>query len=69
MPSNRVLAGGTAAGAVLGLAALARRYAAGVARADRSWPAEVESGLRDLGEVDEVPSCRWWNGSPGKAAT
>jgi 7,8-dihydropterin-6-yl-methyl-4-(beta-D-ribofuranosyl)aminobenzene 5'-phosphate synthase len=54
MPSNRVLAGGTAAGAVLGLAALARRYAAGVARADRSWPAEVESGLRDLGEVDEV---------------
>lgn len=53
MPSNRVLAGGTA-GAVLGLAALARRYTAGVGRADRSWPAEVESGLRDLGEVDEV---------------
>lgn len=45
------------AGAVAGaaaLAALARRYAAGVARADRSWPAAIESRLADLGEVDEV---------------
>ena len=27
---------------------------AGVARADRSWPPQVEAGLRGLGEVDEV---------------
>jgi 7,8-dihydropterin-6-yl-methyl-4-(beta-D-ribofuranosyl)aminobenzene 5'-phosphate synthase len=38
----------------MGLAALARRYATGVARADRAWPVQVEAGLRDLGEVDEV---------------
>jgi len=38
----------------MGLAALAGRYAAGVSRADRAWPVQVESGLRDLGEVDEV---------------
>ncbi|MFB9362247.1 MBL fold metallo-hydrolase [Actinoplanes nipponensis] len=37
-----------------GLAALALRYAAGTARADRSWPVQVESRLRNLGEVDEV---------------
>ena len=37
-----------------GGAALMRRYAAGTARADRSWPAQVGAGLRDLGEVDEV---------------
>lgn len=54
MPWSRVIAGGTAAGTALGLAALARRYAAGVARADESWPAEVEARLSDLGEVDEV---------------
>lgn len=45
------------AGAVAGTAALARlatRYASGVKRADRSWPAAVEPRLRDLGEVDEV---------------
>ena len=51
---NRVLAAATAAGGVAGLAALMRRYAAGTARADRSWPAQVGAGLRDLGEVDEV---------------
>ena len=50
MPWNRVLA----AGSVAGLAALARRYAAGAARADRSWPVQVEARLSDLGEVDEV---------------
>ena len=50
MPWNRVLA----AGGVAGLAALAGRYAAGLARADRSWPARVEARLSDLGEVDEV---------------
>jgi len=50
MPWSRVLAAGGAAG----LAALAGRYTAGLARADRSWPAQLESGLSDLGEVDEV---------------
>jgi hypothetical protein len=41
MPWNRVLA----AGGVAGLAALAGRYAAGLARADRSCPA---GNLREL---------------------
>ena len=50
MPRNRVLAAGGAAG----LAALAGRYAAGLARADRSWPVQIEARLSDLGEVDEV---------------
>ena len=48
------LVAGTAAGSLAVLAALAGRYAAGVARADRSWPPQVEAGLRGLGEVDEV---------------
>ena len=51
MPWNRVLA----AGGVAGLAALAGRYAAGLARADRSWPGQVQARLSGLGEVDEVP--------------
>jgi len=42
------------AGTAIGIAGLAARYAAGVAQADRSWPPEVETKLRDLGEVDEV---------------
>jgi hypothetical protein len=46
MPWNRVLA----AGGVAGLAALAARYAAGLARADRAWPVQVEARLSDLGE-------------------
>ena len=50
MPWNRVLAVGGAAG----LAALAGRYAAGAARADRSWPVQIEARLSDVGEVDEV---------------
>lgn len=50
MPWNRVLA----AGGVAGLAALAGRYAAGLARADRSWPGQIEARLSGLGEVDEV---------------
>jgi 7,8-dihydropterin-6-yl-methyl-4-(beta-D-ribofuranosyl)aminobenzene 5'-phosphate synthase len=50
MPWSRVLA----AGGVAGLAAMAGRYAAGVARADRSWPVQVETRLSELGEVDEV---------------
>ena len=50
MPWNRVLA----AGGVAGLAALAGRYAAGLARAGRTWPVQVEARLSDLGEVDEV---------------
>lgn len=54
MPGNRVLAVSTAAAGAIGFAALAGRYAAGVARASRSWPIQVEAGLRDLGEVDEV---------------
>jgi 7,8-dihydropterin-6-yl-methyl-4-(beta-D-ribofuranosyl)aminobenzene 5'-phosphate synthase len=41
-----------AAGAAM--AGLAWRYTTGSARADRSWPADVERGLRDIGEVDEV---------------
>jgi 7,8-dihydropterin-6-yl-methyl-4-(beta-D-ribofuranosyl)aminobenzene 5'-phosphate synthase len=36
------------------MAALAGRYARGAARADRSWPTQVEARLHDLGEVDEV---------------
>jgi len=51
---NRAAVSGTASGTMIALAALAARYAAGAARADRSWPAEIEAGLRDLGEVDEV---------------
>jgi 7,8-dihydropterin-6-yl-methyl-4-(beta-D-ribofuranosyl)aminobenzene 5'-phosphate synthase len=43
-----------AAGGVMGIAALAGRYAAGVTRASRTWPVQVEAGLRDLGEVPEV---------------
>ncbi len=42
------------AGTAIGIAGLAARYSAGVARADRSWPVEVATKLRDLGEVDEV---------------
>jgi 7,8-dihydropterin-6-yl-methyl-4-(beta-D-ribofuranosyl)aminobenzene 5'-phosphate synthase len=53
MPWHRGLAA-TAAGGVAGLAALAGRYAAGAARADREWPAQVEAALGGLGEVDEV---------------
>jgi 7,8-dihydropterin-6-yl-methyl-4-(beta-D-ribofuranosyl)aminobenzene 5'-phosphate synthase len=53
MPWNRALTG-TVAGGVVGLAALAGRYATGVARADREWPAQVEARLGDLGEVDEL---------------
>src|SRR6266540_4283838 len=53
MPWKRALVGG-AAGTAAGLAGLMVRYAVGVARADRSWPVQVEPGLRDLGEVDEV---------------
>ena len=53
MPWNRILAG-TAAGSMAGLVALAGRYAAGVARADREWAGQVEAGLHDLAEVDEV---------------
>lgn len=53
MPWNRVITG-MAAGGVAGIAALAGRYAAGVARAGRSWPAQVEARLTDLDAVDEV---------------
>jgi 7,8-dihydropterin-6-yl-methyl-4-(beta-D-ribofuranosyl)aminobenzene 5'-phosphate synthase len=54
MPWKGVATGGAVAGIGLGLVGLATRYAVGTARADRSWPAQVESGLRDLGEVDAV---------------
>jgi 7,8-dihydropterin-6-yl-methyl-4-(beta-D-ribofuranosyl)aminobenzene 5'-phosphate synthase len=50
MPWSRVLAVGSG----MALAALAGRYAAGAARADRFWPVEVEARLSDLGEVDEL---------------
>jgi 7,8-dihydropterin-6-yl-methyl-4-(beta-D-ribofuranosyl)aminobenzene 5'-phosphate synthase len=51
MPVTRTLA---AAGGVVAVAGLAGRYAAGLARERRAWPVQVEAGLRDLGEVDEV---------------
>jgi 7,8-dihydropterin-6-yl-methyl-4-(beta-D-ribofuranosyl)aminobenzene 5'-phosphate synthase len=54
MPWNQGLALGAAAGTAAVLAGLAARYAAGVTRADRSWPAQVEARLRDVGEVDDV---------------
>lgn len=50
MPWNRVVAAGSAAA----LLALAGRYAAGAARADRSWPVQVQARLSDLGQVDEL---------------
>jgi 7,8-dihydropterin-6-yl-methyl-4-(beta-D-ribofuranosyl)aminobenzene 5'-phosphate synthase len=75
MPTNRTLAAGMAAGGVMGLAALAGRYAAGVTRASRTWPGQVEAGLRDLDEVAEVsilplverliPEGSGLNGEPG----
>jgi 7,8-dihydropterin-6-yl-methyl-4-(beta-D-ribofuranosyl)aminobenzene 5'-phosphate synthase len=54
MPWNRAVAAGAAAGAGAAVAGLMARYAAGLARADRAWPTQVETGLRDIGEVDEV---------------
>jgi 7,8-dihydropterin-6-yl-methyl-4-(beta-D-ribofuranosyl)aminobenzene 5'-phosphate synthase len=54
MPWNGGLAKGAAAGTAVALAGLAARYAAGVARADRGWPVQIEAGLRDIGEVDEL---------------
>lgn len=54
MPNRHAFTTGAAAGGVLGLAALAGRYAAGLARENRTWPAQVESRLSDLGEVGEV---------------
>jgi 7,8-dihydropterin-6-yl-methyl-4-(beta-D-ribofuranosyl)aminobenzene 5'-phosphate synthase len=36
------------------LAGLAARYAVGVTRADRAWPARVEARLQDVGEVDDL---------------
>jgi 7,8-dihydropterin-6-yl-methyl-4-(beta-D-ribofuranosyl)aminobenzene 5'-phosphate synthase len=45
------IAGAGAAAAVLRLAA---RYAAGTARADRFWPAQIEGTLSRIGEVDQV---------------
>lgn len=53
MAANRIPVTGAAASAA-GIAALAGRYAAGVTRADRSWPGQVEAGLGDLGAVGEV---------------
>ncbi len=54
MPTRHALAASAATGGVLGLAALAGRYAAGVSRAGRSWPVQIGAGLGDLGEVSEV---------------
>ena len=54
MPWNGGLAKGAAAGTAVALAGLAARYAAGAARADRCWPVQIEAGLRDVGEVDEL---------------
>src|SRR6516165_9571418 len=54
MPWNQGRARGAAVGTVAVLAGLAARYAACVTRADRSWPAQVEARLRDVGEVDDV---------------
>src|SRR4029077_12894389 len=70
-----VLGGGVAAGGVPGLSVLAGRYAAGLARAGRSWPVQVEARLSGLGEVDGVsilplverltPGGGAWAGEPG----
>src|SRR6516165_713242 len=54
MPWNGGLAKGAAAGTAVALAGLAARYAAGAARADRCWPVQIEAGLRDVGEVEEL---------------
>src|SRR6516165_9995326 len=54
MPWNGGLAKSAAAGTAFALAGLAARYAAGAARADRCWPVQIEAGLRDVGEVDEL---------------
>jgi len=54
MPWNRGLAASAAAGTGVVLAGLIARYAAGAARADRSWPGQVEADLRDIDEVGEV---------------
>lgn len=54
MPWNGGVAKGAAAGTAVALAGLAVRYAAGAARADRCWPVQIEAGLRDVGEVDEL---------------
>lgn len=54
MPWNRASPWGAATGTAVMLGGLAARYAAGVARADRDWPRQVERELTDLGEVDEV---------------
>lgn len=42
------------AGAAATIASLAGRYAAGAARADRSWPTQIEGALGDIGQVDRV---------------
>jgi 7,8-dihydropterin-6-yl-methyl-4-(beta-D-ribofuranosyl)aminobenzene 5'-phosphate synthase len=54
MPWNGGLAKGAVAGTAAAMAGLAVRYAAGAARAARSWPIQIEAGLRDVGEVDEL---------------
>jgi 7,8-dihydropterin-6-yl-methyl-4-(beta-D-ribofuranosyl)aminobenzene 5'-phosphate synthase len=42
------------AGAAATIARLAGRYAAGAARADRSWPSQIEGALGGIGQVDQV---------------
>jgi len=54
VPWNQGLTRGAAAGTAAVLAGLAARYAAGVTRADRSWPVQVDARLRDIGEVGDV---------------
>jgi 7,8-dihydropterin-6-yl-methyl-4-(beta-D-ribofuranosyl)aminobenzene 5'-phosphate synthase len=53
MPWNLGIAA-AGAGTGVALAGLMARYAVGARRADRAWPVQVEAGLRDIGEVDEV---------------
>jgi 7,8-dihydropterin-6-yl-methyl-4-(beta-D-ribofuranosyl)aminobenzene 5'-phosphate synthase len=51
---TRVAAKIASAGTAATIAGVAGRYAAGAARADRSWPTEIEGTLGDIGEVDQV---------------
>jgi hypothetical protein len=58
MQRNRVLAAGTAAGSLAGLAALADRYLAGVAWAGRPWPRKSKPGFVAWVRLTRCPSCR-----------
>ncbi len=62
MQSNRVLAAGTAAGSLAGLAALAGRYVAGSRGPTGPGPRKSKPGSVAWARWTKCPSCRWWNG-------